>query len=126
MKLSPVVLLRIISVSLLVLLFAALWTVQALKSRYENNLVIATQFTEQVQNQKAETIKEVVSKAFKADASWGDPTVSQVTDESKAKEANNEFFKDLQKEDWIIQFPSKKKIIIYRESTNQIIRFGDF
>lgn len=47
------------------------------------------------------------------------PTVARVEDPSKLQEANKEFYKNVQKGDYLIIYP--KRAIIYRESNNQII-----
>lgn len=47
------------------------------------------------------------------------PTVARVEDPEKLKSSNQEFYKDIQKGDYLIIFP--KRAIIYRESEDQII-----
>jgi hypothetical protein len=46
------------------------------------------------------------------------PTVARVEDQEKLK-SSNEFYKNVEKGDYLIIYP--KRIIIYRESNNQII-----
>lgn len=50
------------------------------------------------------------------------PTVARVEDPSKLKEANKEFYKDIQKGDYLIIYP--KRAIIYRESNHQIMNIA--
>ncbi len=50
------------------------------------------------------------------------PTVARVDDPTKLKEANKDFYKDVQKGDYLIIFP--KRAIIYREANDQIINFA--
>lgn len=47
------------------------------------------------------------------------PTVARVEDPEKLKSTNKEFYKDIQKGDYLIIFP--RRAIIFRESNNQII-----
>ncbi len=47
------------------------------------------------------------------------PTVARVEDPAKLKKANAEFYKNVEKGDYLVIFP--KRAIIYRESNNQII-----
>lgn len=47
------------------------------------------------------------------------PTVARVEDPEKLKTSNAEFYKDIQKGDYLIIFP--KRAIIYRQSADQII-----
>ncbi len=47
------------------------------------------------------------------------PTVARVEDTVKLQESNKEFYKDVQRGDYLVIFP--KRAIIYRENSNQII-----
>lgn len=47
------------------------------------------------------------------------PTVARVEDPEKLKKSNAEFYKDIQKGDYLVIYP--KRAIIYRESIDQII-----
>lgn len=47
------------------------------------------------------------------------PTVARVEEPDKLKKSNQEFYKDIQKGDYLVIFP--KRAIIYRESNDQII-----
>lgn len=47
------------------------------------------------------------------------PTVARVEDPEKLKKSNAEFYKDIQKGDYLIIYP--KRAIIYRETNDQII-----
>ena len=47
------------------------------------------------------------------------PTVARVEDPEKLKSSNQEFYKDIQKGDYLVIFP--KRAIIFRESNEQII-----
>lgn len=50
------------------------------------------------------------------------PTVARVEDPEKLKSSNQDFYKDIQKSDYLIIFP--KRAVIYRESINQIINIA--
>ena len=50
------------------------------------------------------------------------PTVARVEDPAKLKKANAEFYKHVEKGDYLVIFP--KRAIIYRESNNQIINIA--
>jgi hypothetical protein len=50
------------------------------------------------------------------------PTVARVEDPAKLKTANAEFYKNIEKGDYLVIFP--KRAIIYRESANQIINIA--
>jgi hypothetical protein len=50
------------------------------------------------------------------------PTVARVEDPEKLKKANAEFYKNIQKGDYLIIFP--KRAIIYRETSNQLINIA--
>ena len=50
------------------------------------------------------------------------PTVARVEDPAKLKDSNKEFYKDIQRSDYLIIFP--KRAIIYRESNDQIINIA--
>ncbi len=50
------------------------------------------------------------------------PTVARVEDTAKLKKANAEFYKNVEKGDYLIIFP--KRAIIYRESVNQLINIA--
>lgn len=50
------------------------------------------------------------------------PTVARVEDPEKLKASNKDFYKDIQKGDYLIIFP--KRAIVYRESINQIINIA--
>lgn len=50
------------------------------------------------------------------------PTVARVEDPAKLKKANAEFYKNVDKGDYLIIFP--KRAIIYREQTNQLINIA--
>ena len=50
------------------------------------------------------------------------PTVARVEDPAKLKTANAEFYKNVEKGDYLVIFP--KRAIIYRESNNQLINIA--
>ncbi len=50
------------------------------------------------------------------------PTVARVEDAAKLKKANAEFYKNVEKGDYLVIFP--KRAIIYRESIDQIINIA--
>lgn len=50
------------------------------------------------------------------------PTVARVEDPDKLKTSNPEFYRDIQKNDYLILFSNRA--IIFRESTNQIINIA--
>ncbi|QQS18758.1 hypothetical protein IPL68_01645 [Candidatus Saccharibacteria bacterium] len=50
------------------------------------------------------------------------PTVARVEDPAKLKTANAEFYKNVEKGDYLVIFP--KRAVIYRESINQIINIA--
>lgn len=50
------------------------------------------------------------------------PTVARVEDPAKLKKANAEFYKNVEKNDYLIVFP--KRAVIYREQNNQIINIA--
>lgn len=50
------------------------------------------------------------------------PTVARVEEPDKLKSSNQEFYKDIQKGDYLIIYP--KRAIIYRESNDQIINIA--
>ncbi|QQS69279.1 hypothetical protein IPP75_05170 [Candidatus Saccharibacteria bacterium] len=50
------------------------------------------------------------------------PTVARVEDPAKLQKANAEFYKNVQKGDYLVIFP--KRAIIYRESNNQLINIA--
>lgn len=50
------------------------------------------------------------------------PTVARVEDPAKLQKANAEFYKNVQKGDYLVIFP--KRAVIYRESLNQIINIA--
>jgi uncharacterized protein HemX len=50
------------------------------------------------------------------------PTVARVEEPEKLKASNQEFYKDIQKGDYLVIFP--KRAIIYRESIDQIINLA--
>lgn len=53
------------------------------------------------------------------------PAVSLVTDPEAVKKLN-EFYKDVQKDDLIAQFSQPDTVVVYRPSTDQIIKSGSF
>ncbi len=103
----------------------AIYTTQILKDRYENNLRQVEQYTSQASTTQSEKIQQLVSTALKADTTWGAPQISKITDENQLKSSDKEFFAEAKQDDWIILYPTKKKIVVYRESTNTIIKYGD-
>lgn len=50
------------------------------------------------------------------------PTVARVEDPAKLKKANAEFYKNVEKGDYLIVFP--KRAVIYREQNNQLINIA--
>lgn len=50
------------------------------------------------------------------------PTVARVEDPAKLQKANAEFYKNVQKGDYLVIFP--KRAIIYRETNNQIVNIA--
>lgn len=50
------------------------------------------------------------------------PTVARIEDPEKLKNSNKEFYKDIQKGDYLIIYP--KRAIVYRESNDQIINIA--
>lgn len=50
------------------------------------------------------------------------PTVARVEEPEKLQKSNQEFYKDIQKGDYLVIFP--KRAIIFRESINQIINIA--
>lgn len=50
------------------------------------------------------------------------PTVARVEDPAKLKKTNAEFYKNVEKGDYLVIFP--KRAIIYRESQNQLINIA--
>lgn len=50
------------------------------------------------------------------------PTAARVEDPAKLQKANAEFYKNVQKGDYLVIFP--KRAIIYRESNNQLINIA--
>ncbi len=50
------------------------------------------------------------------------PTVARVEDPAKLQKANAEFYKNVQKGDYLVIFP--KRAIIYREEINQIVNIA--
>ncbi len=50
------------------------------------------------------------------------PTVARVEDPAKLKSANQEFYKNVEKGDYLIIFP--KRAVVYRETINQIINIA--
>lgn len=75
--------------------------------------------------EKSIAIQALVGKAMQADASWGVPTVSVIEDIEKVKQSNPEFFNKGEKGDWLLIYPTKKKAVLYRESTSTIIAFAE-
>ena len=73
----------------------------------------------------ADSIKALLATALKTDSTWGEPVVSQVSDVEKVKQSDSVFFETVEKGDWFLLYPTKKKAVLYRESTNQIIKYGD-
>ena len=50
------------------------------------------------------------------------PTVARVEEPEKLKSSNAEFYKDIQKGDYLVIFP--KRAIVYREANDQIINIA--
>lgn len=73
----------------------------------------------------ADSIKTLLANALKTDSTWGEPVVSQVSDVEKVKQSDSVFFETVEKGDWFLLYPTKKKAVLYRESNNQIIKYGD-
>lgn len=73
----------------------------------------------------ADSVKSLLATAFKTDSTWGEPVVTQVSDVVKIKQSDSVFFEKVEKGDWLLIYPTKKKAVLYRESNNQIIKYGD-
>lgn len=79
--------------------------------------------TAKIEKNKAET-QRVMDK-LKASILITDkdsPTVARVEDPEKLKSSNQEFYKDIQKGDYLIIYP--KRAIVYRETNDQIINIA--
>lgn len=51
-----------------------------------------------------------------------DPTVIEVSDVTRLKSTNPEFYKDVESGDYLLMYPGKA--VIYRQSSNQIINIA--
>lgn len=77
----------------------------------------------QVEKNKAETARvlDKVKLAILVTETEA-PTVARVEDPDKLKTSNQEFYKNIQKGDYLVIFP--KRAIVFRESNNQIINIA--
>jgi uncharacterized protein HemX len=84
----------------------------------ENNPTAVQQEKNQAETDRVLTALKKVLFVGEQDA----PTVARVEDPEKLKSSNQEFYKDIQKGDYLIIFP--KRAIIFRESANQIMNIA--
>lgn len=77
----------------------------------------------QQQKNQAETDRVLVSlKKILLITEQEKPTVARIEDPAKLQSSNKDFYKDVQKGDYLIIFP--KRAIVFRESNNQIINIA--
>jgi hypothetical protein len=76
----------------------------------------------EVQLQQVKDIVEKLGKIIKIDDTDKQPAVATITDVEKLKDSQPEFYKNAQKDDYLIVYPNRA--IIYREQINQIINIA--
>jgi uncharacterized membrane protein YdfJ with MMPL/SSD domain len=69
--------------------------------------------------EKGKSSLEKLKKIFYIEEDDKQPAIATVVDVDKLKKSNEVFYKNIQKDDTLIVYPSRA--IIYRESANQII-----
>jgi hypothetical protein len=92
---------------------------------YRNRASEAENNPTAIQQEKNQAETDRVLSALKKVLFVGEqeaPTVARVEDPEKLKSSNQEFYKDIQKGDYLIIFP--KRAIIFRESANQIMNIA--
>ncbi|NJL96264.1 hypothetical protein HC864_00315 [Candidatus Gracilibacteria bacterium] len=75
-----------------------------------------------IEQEQATEIINKLKKILLVDESQGDPAVASVTDSEKLKEAQPEFYKDVQNGDYLVIYPSRA--IIFRQAENKIINIA--
>lgn len=78
----------------------------------------------QVEQKNSKETKDVVKSLGKILLLPSDnhPTIAKVEDVEKLKKSNDKFYKDIQKDDYLILYPDKA--IIYRKKENKIINIA--
>lgn len=97
----------------------------ALALHYKNEADKLKENPAQAQADKNQAETDRVLGALKSVLFIGEseaPTVARVEDPEKLKTSNQEFYKDIQKGDYLVIFP--KRAIIFRESANQIMNIA--
>lgn len=97
----------------------------ALALHYKNEADSLKENPAQAQADKNQAETDRVLGALKSVLFIGEqdaPTVARVEDPEKLKTSNQEFYKDIQKGDYLVIFP--KRAIIFRESANQIMNIA--
>jgi hypothetical protein len=92
---------------------------------YKNQVDVAKADPDTIKREKNQAETDRVLTALKKVLFIGEseaPTVARVEDPEKLKKSNETFYKDVQKNDYLVIYP--KRAIIYRESINQIINIA--
>ncbi len=76
----------------------------------------------EVQQQQVKDIVEKLGKVLKIDDTDKQPAVATITDVEKLKTSQPEFYKNAEKDDYLIVYPNRA--IIYREQIGQIINIA--
>jgi flagellar basal body-associated protein FliL len=76
----------------------------------------------EVQQQQVQEIVAKLGKIIKIDDTDKQPAVATITDVEKLKASQPEFYKNAQKDDYLIVYPNRA--IIYRDQNNQIINIA--
>jgi hypothetical protein len=76
----------------------------------------------EVQQQQAQAVVLKLGKILKIDDTDKQPAVATITDVEKLKTSQPEFYKNADKDDYLIVYPNRA--IIYREKDNQIINIA--
>jgi uncharacterized protein HemX len=76
----------------------------------------------EVQQQQVQEIVGKLGKILKIEDTDKQPAVATITDVEKLKTSQPEFYKNAQKDDYLIVYPNRA--IIYRDQSNQIINIA--
>jgi len=121
----------IVNVGLVILIIAALGVLgyygYTFKQEYdriakENATLKDPNKNAEVQLQQVQEIVGKLGKIIKIDDTDKQPAVATITDVEKLKASQPEFYKNAEKDDYLIVYPNRA--IIYREQNNQIINIA--